>query len=201
VYQGSAGWETSMHSKRAGIVSKKEMARWRAGVLAAAVLLVGGAGLFLLPGWAGVREPRAVQPVQLAGRRVAAEGPAPATPPPPAATPAPAAAATLPPSPSPRRPRVACAPLDVTPADRWGAPALWIWQGVVAWAQSLRATGTAPLGGPIDLVVMTLDPNTTLVPGTAELYAQLGLLVRRGLSRGAGWVGGRGVAARPARVA
>jgi hypothetical protein len=80
------------------------------------------------------------------------------------------------PPPPPAR-RIAFATLDVTPADRWEAPALWIWGGVIAWAQSLRETGTAPLGGPIDLVVMTLNRSTTLAPGTAALYAQLGIKV------------------------
>lgn len=53
---------------------------------------------------------------------------------------------------------------------------LWQWAGVVGWARSLQASG-ATAGGDVDIVVMTLDPKSTLVPGVAELYAYMGLRV------------------------
>ncbi len=97
--------------------------------------------------------------------------------------------------PSPTQGRWAYATLDVTPKvcfvfsplcrtlahpvqqDRWESPTLWQWQGVVAWAHSLRAAGAALGNRDIDVVVMTLNKSTTLLPGTLELYALMGIKV------------------------
>ena len=61
--------------------------------------------------------------------------------------------------------------------DRWEAPTLWQWQGVVSWAHSLRVAGVTPAAG-IDIVVMTLNKTSTLLPGTEELYELMGIKVR-----------------------
>ncbi len=70
------------------------------------------------------------------------------------------------------------------PQERWGTPTLWQWQGVAGWAQSLIANGATPESG-VDIVVMTLNKETTLVPGTADLYAAMGLKVRGAACMGA----------------
>lgn len=72
--------------------------------------------------------------------------------------------------------RLAFVSLDITPKDRWNSPTLWQWQGIVGWAQSLRASGAA-FRYNVDIVVMTLDKTQTLVPGSLQLYENLGIRV------------------------
>eukprot|EP00040_Diaphanoeca_grandis_P017118 m.88862 g.88862 ORF g.88862 m.88862 type:complete len:414 (+) comp26244_c0_seq2:505-1746(+) len=65
-------------------------------------------------------------------------------------------------------PKLAYVTLDVTPRSHHMAPKLWVWPGVIAWAQSLREAG---LPKHVDIVVMTLSTET-LVPGVDEIYLE-----------------------------